>query len=45
MEHRLRLAGYPVIPAQPGIFSIAPKKYRVGFGKGEAYQILADQFP
>jgi hypothetical protein len=40
-----RDTGYPVIPVQPGIFSIVPKKYRFGTGKSEANQVFADQFP
>jgi hypothetical protein len=35
----------PVIPVEPGIFSILPRKLPFGCKKSEAAQALAGEFP
>jgi len=38
-------AKFPVVPVDPGIFSIVLHKCRFGTENNEANQALADQFP
>jgi hypothetical protein len=46
LRHRCSAGGkFPVIPAEPGIFSIAPHKCSFGTENNEANQFLTGQFP